>query len=290
MKKTRRTGRNRGIEKKLKAYSALAAGILAMGGSADAQIIYTDIDPDKVIETGSYMLDLNNDGKADFEINQINGSTSGTGSSGGLYFRRVEITPVDTVNKILDVSSDSPYPAALMLNASIGPVKKDWNHYPQVMNSSYSRGGQKYHYGEWNGVTDRYLGLYITVEGKKYYGWARLDVNKDASGFTIKDYAYNSNSEEKISAGDNGEVGISKNELSLNTIIYSHYKDLYVRFANSEKLNGRIELYGLTGEIIKSAAISDKENHFLLEDISSGIYILNISTPKGSFSKKIRIE
>ena len=53
------------IENRLKKYSALAGSIVAATGAANAQIVYTDVNPDSVVDQvdSVYMLDLNN-GKA----------------------------------------------------------------------------------------------------------------------------------------------------------------------------------------------------------------------------------
>src|ERR1044071_81070 len=64
---------NSTLLKKLKQYSALVGPALVTAGVANAQILYTDIDPDVVIAPDAGMrdaiaLDLNADGTADYEF------------------------------------------------------------------------------------------------------------------------------------------------------------------------------------------------------------------------------
>src|SRR5262245_30117494 len=58
-----------GVTGKLKCYSALVSSIVAANYSAEAQIIYTDVNPDVVIlPNNNYLLDMNNDGIMDYKM------------------------------------------------------------------------------------------------------------------------------------------------------------------------------------------------------------------------------
>ena len=280
------------VENKLKAYSALAAGVIALAGNADAQILYTDINPDTIIgQNSSYLLDLNKDGTPDFRFSQTYKVNVNSGST--IPYNTVEITPLNSGNRALNTSSEDPYPVALPLNASIGPDAAFWDNYSnraRILNASYDVKGTFNYLGKWLGVIDKYIGMYIQLDGKKYYAWARLDIAKNPESFTIKDFALNTVADEKILAGDKGLVGIMNQELNINTLIYTNNKDLYINFKNSEKINGKIDLYNTSGQLMNSLTISENENHFIMENVSSGIYILKIQTNKGILSKKIRIE
>jgi hypothetical protein len=68
------------LDSKLKKYAALATGITAVAGATNAQVQYTDINPDHLV-TGngdSYSLDLNNDNVVDFEFVTVSGTYSFT--------------------------------------------------------------------------------------------------------------------------------------------------------------------------------------------------------------------
>ena len=59
------------------------------------------------------------------------------------------------------------------------------------------------YYGQWNKVTNRYLGLKFQVKGKKHYGWARLSVtvNKLTITPTLTGYAYETVPSKPVIAG-----------------------------------------------------------------------------------------
>ena len=71
------------LKKKIAGYSAMAVAVLARSNAADAQVIYTDINPDHEMQGwhSNYFLDLNNDGIDDFKFNFLFVSSSSGGSS-----------------------------------------------------------------------------------------------------------------------------------------------------------------------------------------------------------------
>lgn len=64
--KTLRMKKTDALTSKLKAYSALATGVFAMGSAADAQIIYTDTTAAFDTNQTGFSFDLNHDGATDF--------------------------------------------------------------------------------------------------------------------------------------------------------------------------------------------------------------------------------
>lgn len=55
---------------------------------------------------------------------------------------------------------------------------------------------------QFNNVTDAFIGLSFPAGGNSYYGWLRVDVNNAAGTFVVKDWAYESNADGGIAAGD----------------------------------------------------------------------------------------
>lgn len=288
------------IEKKLKMYSALAAGLIVFTNSSEAQIVYTDIVDAVISDNNYFLLDLNNDGSPDFNLIQ-----SYTDAYSHQYRNYVLAYPVVKANRMLDTVFNAPfssllYAPALNLNASIGPnpgSKLEWTSSNndkklaldfEIVTISTSA-LYPYYYGFWQGVTDKYLGLSFVVNNKTYYGWARLDVSKDGKSFTIKDYAYNSTPGDSILAGDKGGDDIAKVEPRLKPIIYTHNKDIYINFNINEPIRGTISILSLTGQLLKTSEIVKDENIIRLDEIASGIYLLNIQTSKGNISRKIHL-
>ncbi len=183
---------------KVRDYSVLATAAVA-ANSADAQIIYTDINPDQVFNgNGSYNLDLNNDLTNDFILN-ISGNTNSA---------FVTVNP-QSGNQVLGSGSDSNawnYPFAITKNNGISAGQVAWFKNAtskSALLSYYYWGSTSYSsFGNWANQTDKYLGLRLVLGADTVYGWARLDVAGDASSFTIKDYAYQACPGLPILAGD----------------------------------------------------------------------------------------
>src|SRR5690606_15925474 len=78
---------------KLRKYALAAGAAVAGGHAADAQILYTDVDPDETFSGNTtYNLDLNNDGTTDFGIQAQ--SFSYNGYYGFFLNKSVSIYPV----------------------------------------------------------------------------------------------------------------------------------------------------------------------------------------------------
>lgn len=193
------------LGKRLMAYSAAAGAILAVGQTANAQVItYTDVDPDATVSSGTYELDLNNDGTAEFILEQ------GSFFSGwstirikpGYYagFMSTQYPPASgwgTYTFAQQLSSGSSVAPTATFNSSF-------------LNSTMSLGffgtitG-----GPWPGQTEQFLGLRFSLDNGStfHYGWARISVDASCAQFTIHDYAYNETADEAIDAGETGSGG-----------------------------------------------------------------------------------
>ncbi len=183
---------------------------------AQAQIIYTDVDPDITVScisstpcSAPYDLDLNNDGTVDFSI-----TAARYGAGGSCYTREVYVSSqignganslALSANDTIDI--DLVYSGSnVILRSVTSPPNPIWS---SCITSS----------GSWSNGVDHYLGLQITVGTNTYYGWALLNVffyNQGGTvGCRVKEYAYNSVPDEGILAGDMGSIstGISSNAL-----------------------------------------------------------------------------
>ena len=112
------------LQKKI--YACLPVGMafivtaIIFSVSANAQIVYTDVNPDVTYNTngGVYALDLNNDGITDFDIT----FTTATISAGTNKY--IRITPLGANKVGNDLSY--PYPSALSLNTLIDSGSFTW--------------------------------------------------------------------------------------------------------------------------------------------------------------------
>ena len=187
---------------------------------SEAQIIYTDVNPDDTIHDADYSsatnahyyLDLNNDGTTDFDL--IQAYSIYVLNSGTLCAYTKRIWSCNAIPKnISSIASDSIGGLALSPSSAIngGLTWKDStsSYYNKLANFSStsvrhcpppSSPGYSDSSGHWLNQNDKYLGLKIIKNGLTYYGWIRLQI-VSASSIIVKDYAYNSIPNQPILAG-----------------------------------------------------------------------------------------
>jgi hypothetical protein len=156
------------FNKKLAAYTALAAAGIASMGAADAQVIYVDINPDVSITDGvdSLLLDLDNDGNIDFQFKDrfshqanifasayYNYAIASNGFTAGFY-----------------------YGIVLNLNDVIDPVDTRFKMGQIVLASTWSTTSGYQSYGNFGDGVDHYVGLKFQIGANNYHtGWVRVN-------------------------------------------------------------------------------------------------------------------
>ncbi len=269
------------LNNKLKSYSALAGSIALMSSQADAQIIYTDINPDSTTNIGGnfYNLDLDNGGVFDYTITLNIGT--GTYTS-----QQVAISPTGSNGIAGDTVGAYVYPFAFNSGDTIKSTLQ-FNFTTSQSMASYF--GSGYSYGNFLGQTDKFIGLQFNIGPNLHYGWARFDVDATASLFTIKDYAYNSVPDAYILAGEM-PVGISENSLTNNTSIYSSNKNIVIKFLTEEIIQADVKITNALGQEVYNASISNKETTIDMAKEKTGIYFVTISQENLVYTKKVFIQ
>ena len=269
------------FRKKLNSYSAVAGTVFAAVNTVNAQVVYTDINPDVTAGTdgASYNLDLNNDGTFDFEFNLV---VQPAGSSSTAY-NKVAITPLGA--NMVAGSSSSPYIYPFAMNTG-DTVKSSltWQ-----VGSSFSMGvniAGSYTYGNWPGLNNRYLGLKINVSGAIYYGWARLDVANAADAFTIKDYAYMSTADQPIVIGL--ATGINEQPVPNNISIYSSKQTIHISSASATE--AVITIMTVGGQKIQETQMHNGSTDITLDNVSTGAYLVSVKQDGYMYTKKIIIQ
>ncbi len=171
----------------------MSSAFLAAQQECDAQIVYTNVEPDSLIGFGntyeSYSLDLNNDGVTDFLFvndEEIYSSTSFTFP----YNFNVFLSP--GINKIAatPVSSGSFNIEVLMSGDTID-ANQNWHN-----NNLLGPGWQG------NYPINGFIGLEFIKNSQTHYGWARLYSPNGADYLVVKDFAYNTIANAPILAGE----------------------------------------------------------------------------------------
>lgn len=186
---------------KWKAYTGMAASFLAMDQQAEAQVIYTDVDPDAVILNDFYAIDFDNDGTDDITL--VHAESNFTTSSGTINVR-AGLADGDIIGS---ASSSYVYASALAAGAPIAPGNPEWNVTTAGLMAlrlvySASTGA----YGEFLGQT-AYLGCrFVSGLGATHYAWVHITVDPQVADMTILGYAFESTPNTAIQAGDQGST------------------------------------------------------------------------------------
>lgn len=283
--------------KKVQSYSALAAGILA-ADAVEAQIVYTDVDPDVDVagnfdaadwrdETAwaRHQIDLDDDGNADYTLRVRSDQQHGAGF----------LDPAGS-NEYINNPDDNPFAKPLDEGTQIGgddtQVWKELKVYPNGYNylgtlttlgKSLEEGG-----GGWTGQQDKYLGLKFYIGTNVHYGWARLDVRDDSRVYTLKDYAYQSTPDTPIDAGDDGSVGIAPSNLSNNYTVFATDNRVIVERTDGEAAGAQVRIFNLSGQEVTSRAMTGNRIELSME-APNGIYLVKVSDQKKNYVKKIYI-
>ncbi len=196
---------------------------------AQAQIIYTDVIPDTNYggTNDSCYLDLDNNGQADYLI--IRQAVP--------FYCHTCLMASPRLRVLI-------FPMATNVISGFTWLSQQFpqcHQYGQVIgtNLSYSMtngmmrdgtpGGSCPGFGSacvpwppfsWAGFPEGYLGLRFDIAGATHYGWARLSI-PSASGFTLKDYAYNGVPDEPIAAGEtqcNVPFALAVNPVDSNSV------------------------------------------------------------------------
>jgi len=264
------------LDSKLKSYSALAVGVLAAGTAANAQIIYTDIDPDTIIADTFYLLDFDKDAIPDFNLTQVNysyGSTSFLNLVGVQALNNNEVLG-DTAIVQYSTSTDTAFfPKPLALNDDISANEKVWSGTTYgLLYMKISYYGNSLKDGKWKAGDEKYLGLRFKIGNDWHYGWVRIEIGNNAGSFKIKDFAYESTADKHILAGKTVS-GIA--EADLNLSIYTGSRHLFIKSPDSE---AQAVIYNPTGQQLMSLEIKKGQNAFDLGSFPSGIYLLKIQS------------
>ena len=286
--------------------SAFIITAMLFSASANAQIIYTDVNPD-VVKTcsvgssgtcsGMDSIDINNDGVFDLKLNLgANWVVGAHGSSTRSGY--VRATPLNGSAIITDTAG-YPYPLYMNLNDVIGIGNSTSMVLGLILfsKSILSPTGTTTSSGNWITATDGFLGLKIVSGNQTYFGWVRLNVAltigaPSSATYTIKDYAYNSIPNQPILAGQTTATGIIESSFasSLNLFPNPATNNLTITLASSSK-KVNVSIIDITGEIIYKTTVRETQKiEVKTEDFKSGIYVVQIQTADFIVTKKLIIE
>lgn len=254
------TSKSENFSKRLLQYSALSLAVLGVA-DANGQIVYTDVDPDEVLNVGDdFIVDFTAAG-TEFTISNPADLAGGNAaiafpSAAGAF---VGIT-----------SGPYQYPALLSMGDVIDGAagftaageRGDLNYY-----------GCAYANSQWCGeVVDGLLGVSFTFSGNTHYGWIRLDTDVNGSNIiTIKDFAYESTPDTAIEAGDEGKLNTNDQSIAGFNQFYNPSTQQLTLSANEAFSD--ISLYNLLGQEVIAKNLSSNNEILDMSSVKDGVYI-----------------
>jgi len=297
------------LDSKINKYLTLAGGISVAATGANAQVVYTDINPDYLLSGNMsvYTLDLNNDSNPDFMLMTLDtliSSVSSTSSYTVTYNINVDaatINPAATSNAW--IGSNGPYssgPFSLSQGALIGSSGNFGSNssssfgYPIAGNVQFSviyNGVPAYNsttqVGDFEFDQEGILGLRFNINNNIHYGWARVEYTSGGV-LSIKDYAYDATANTAITAGETGSglVSVKENENSVQ--INSFNNNLQIELFNDVS-NAQLKITNLSGQEVISKVMNSSKEIISLNEYSSGIYLATVTSDEIVTTKKIYI-
>lgn len=232
----------------------LVLGVAIAASSASAQG-YVDISPDQTYtDYQGYSIPLG----------------SGRGSRIDIDKTPNEIT-ISTNSDDVEVMFDGAYPAALHLGTHIGP-QGNWR---KPSHDVLNRNGAD---GYWIGVEDRYLPVRYQTDAGWHYAWIRLDIDADASFFTLKDYAISAQPNAVIAAGREVTADVEENAVASWSLKGREF---------TASVDCEVRVVSLSGVVLVSESLDAGET--LMLDVEAGLYLVTIGTKRSSEVVKVAI-
>jgi len=286
---------NNSLKKQIKTYTGIAGALLA-ADKASGQIVYHDINPDTIVSSlpansgyHYYKIDVTGDSIMDFGFRLYSDKNVWGGVVDG--FAQITVTPFG-YNKLLDDSIVCPgylysWKIFAPVRLSVGDTIKKGNNWRkknrQLMFGINWSSGTFSTCGDWGpALVDRFLGINIFKNNKRYFGWMRISV-LNQNTIVVKDYAYNSTPGGSIIAGS--IIVPSEKLLDDYSITSSNNNILVESFLDLQK--SQIYVYDLLGKLIVSQAFSGTQTEISID--KKGIYIVEISSDKSVIRKKVYV-
>lgn len=268
-------------------YLSAIGGILAASG-VSGQIKYVDI-ADTTLNTNNAYWDLDMDedslGVVDYRFIQYVDTSIFNVSGSFLQARGV------AGNSILGLDyGNYAYPFNLSPGDSIGPGKafKGSGGSFSVGQLALEISGSGHSNDKFNGAVNGLIGVRFRTEiedtMRTFFGWIRVDLAADYKSITIKDYAYQEQYDQGITAGEGAPwIGLPDFE-EKRFMLRQVDLQLYLENPSAE---ATLHLYSMGGALVKTEVL-EKGNHYIgLQDLQPGIYIARLDD--GEFSEEIKV-
>lgn len=191
------------VNARLSEYTLLAACTIACFSESDAQITYTDIDPDSEIalggtfgNTGRTFIDLDDDGTNDFEIEIYRYAFGGYYASEFTTWTIKPLANASVLQETGNVAENIP------IGDPIGSTATNWQSSVGVLAAIYDIGLNR---GNFRDANNDIIAVRLTKPDGPHYGWIRVGWDTDSyNSFTARDFGYEQTANQPILAGASG--------------------------------------------------------------------------------------
>jgi hypothetical protein len=218
-----------------------------------SQVLYHDIVPDTTVNTWNVFFV----------------SPWGASSSDGvlIWYHPTPEVVVQT-NGDYEILFSGSFPAKLQPGDSISP-SATWN------TGSYdalNSGGT----GNWQtSATDKYLGFRFKNPTNWHYGWIKMSVAAGATSFTVKEWAYNTQADKSIRAGQVATTGISAAGQGRVEICQGNNN---IQFRNLEAgVKYTVNILDISGHKLAAEPVAPG-GYISVSDFAPGTYVLQLFT------------
>ncbi|MGV9013939.1 MAG: T9SS type A sorting domain-containing protein [Flavobacteriales bacterium] len=265
-------------------YSSMAAALFAIGSKADAQVVYTDLDPDVVLLNNHLNIDLDNDGIVDMKIDHADVVfTSHT------YWSHFLNASIRLYNGSVVGSTGGwvNYAFHLGVGAPVAPSGTNFQeaNYTEVAlyRHTSSEGGTWF--GDWSG-DDGYVGFrFVAGDNELRYGWLHLAVHGAADSVKVFEYGYESLPNVGINVGETGlGAGLSNPKANIMNIEISPNPandHALIQFPYTGQGKMEFSVIDATGQILQTNKLGNADNYTLnLAGFAPGVYIVRLQDEK----------
>ena len=286
-------------------YSAAALALLS-AKAAYSQAVYTDIDPDVILdEPGeSFGIDLDDDGLNDF--NFFNKSFTTTvfymdiANVKALFVGAFDSAENGIVGNYVTFSGGYFYnrPYAMLINEQIDSSVQFFNDNYQTMAKEIDKFYSPFentHVGNWftwgSNTLNHYIGFrFSDNEYVIRYGWIRCSVIDSGRTLILHDYAYESKPDTPIltgdTIGDTTTVSVQEGEF-LELTVYSFGNSVFI---HTPLNNVQYRILNLQGEVILNGQVTSGSSKLDLNIAATGVYLVECHQEEIRKTFKVFIE
>jgi hypothetical protein len=271
--------------------------------SGFSQTIYTDINPDKIInadlETAS--VDMDNNGDWDFTFIKYSGTTSNSVTHDTNFHIAFWCGPAVEENSVAgDYATFGAgygtryYPYKLLFGELISNDLSFANWGFQFMgNGLYDIDGDgEFHYdangGRWGHAVDSaYLGVRFRDDDNcLHYGWIRLSITDTLRSLIIHDYGYEERCGVGLYAGDTTMLVPVQNQIPLDAQVFAHGHEITI--ITDVSTNTMASIFDINGKLVMSLPLNNNTTTVAMN--FPGVFLVEVRSGIGTLVKKVIVQ